>query len=101
MKDRELELEKNQFLIIANDKPGIRKLRYLSINPLQTQGLQTFISGKSKGIAVGLYREFPIKTIKPSWLSKYFSSEAIAGILSFISAFTAIVLEKILFPDNP
>ena len=101
MKDRELELETNQFLIVADDKPGIRKLRYLSINPLKPQGLQTFISGKSKGIAVGLYPEFPIKSIKPSWLSKYFSTEAIAGIISFISAFTAVVLEKILFPDNP
>ena len=82
-------------------KPGIRKLRYLSINPLKPQGLQTFISGKSKGIAVGLYPQFPIQSINPSWLSKYFSSEAIAAILSFISAFTAVVLEKIVFPDNP
>ena len=101
MKDKELELEKNQFLIVADDKPGIRKLRYLSINPLKPQGLQTFISGKSKGIAVGLYPQFPIQSINPSWLSKYFSSEAIAAILSFISAFTAVVLEKIVFPDNP
>ena len=101
MKGQELELEKNQFLIINDDKPGIRKLRYLSINPLKPQGLQTFISGESKGIAIGLYPEFPIETIQPSWLSKYVSPDAIAGILSFISAFTAVILEKILFPDNP
>ena len=101
MKAEELKLENNQFLIIADDKPGIRKLRYLDLNPLKPQGLQTFISGKSKGIAVGLYPQFPIETIEPSWLSKYFSTEAIAALLSFISAFTAIVLEKLLFPDNP
>ena len=100
MKGEELKLEKNQFLIINDNKPGIRKLRYLSINPLKPQGLQTFISGESKGIAVGLYPEFPIESIEPSWLSKYFSPDAIAGIISFISAFTAVVLEKILFPDN-
>lgn len=101
MKDKTIELKNNQFLIISDDKPGIRKLRYLSINPLKNRGLQTFISGKSRGVAVGLYPQFPIEKIAPSRLSKYFSSEAIAAILSFISAFTAVALEKIFFSDNP
>ena len=100
MKDKDLNLENNQFLIVTDDKPGIRKLRYLSINPQKPPSLRTFISGKSRGIAVGLYPQFPIKSINPSWLSKYFPSEAITAILSFISAFTAVVLEKIVFPDN-
>ncbi len=51
MHRQDLNLEKNQFLIVADDKPGIRKLRYLSINPQQPPSLTTFISGKSKGIA--------------------------------------------------
>ena len=100
MNNQDLNLEKNHFLIVADDKPGIRKLRYLSINPQQPPSLTTLISGKSKGIAAGLYPQFPIAEIKPSLLSKYFSSEAIAAILSFFSAFTALVLQKIVFPDN-
>ncbi|MDJ0904250.1 MAG: hypothetical protein QNJ55_36250 [Xenococcus sp. MO_188.B8] len=101
MNNQDLKLEPKQLLIVIDNNPGIRKLLYLSINPLKPQGLQTFISGKSKGLATGLSTEFPIESIQPSWLSKYFSTEAIAGIISFISAFTAVVLEKILFPDNP
>ena len=34
MNNQDLELEANQFLIVADDKPGIRKFRYISINPL-------------------------------------------------------------------
>ena len=101
MKDQELELTDKQFLIVSNDDPGIRKLRYLTINSLKPQSLQTFISGESKGIAIGLYPKFPIESIEPSWLAKYFSTNAIAGILSLISAFTAVVLEKIIPSDNP
>ena len=101
MNDREIKLQANQFLVVTDGKPGIRKLRHLSIHPQNPQGLNTLISGKSKGIAVGLFPQFPIQSINPSWLSKYFSSEAIAAILSFVAAFTAVVLEKILFPDKP
>lgn len=101
MHRQDLNLEKNQFLIVADDKPGIRKLRYLSINPQQPPNLTTFISGKSKGIATGLYPQFPIAQIQPSLLAKYLSSEAIAAVLSFFSAFTALVIEKVLFKDNP
>ena len=101
MHRQDLNLEKNQFLIVADDKPGIRKLRYLSINPQKPPSLTTFISGKSKGIATGLYPQFPIAQIQPSLLAKYLSSEAIAAVLSFFSAFTALVIEKVLFKDNP
>ncbi|MEM8721439.1 MAG: hypothetical protein AAGE84_19460 [Cyanobacteria bacterium P01_G01_bin.39] len=100
MHDQDLNLEKNQFLIVADDKPGIRKLRYLDIKPNKPLSLTTLVSGKSKGIAVGLYPQFPIAAIRPSLLSKYLSSEAIAAILSFFSAFTALAIERVLFQDN-
>ncbi len=100
MHDKELNLEKNQFLIVADEKPGIKKLRYLSINPKQPPSLRTLISGKSKGIAAGLYPQFPIAEIKPSLLSQYLSSGAIAAILGSLSTFTLLTLEKIIFRDN-
>ena len=96
MNNQDLNLEQKQLLIVIDNNPGIRKLLYLSINPLDPQGLQTYISGKSKGLATGLSSEFPIESIKPSWLSKYFSTEAIAAILGFMTAVTILALEKIL-----
>ena len=100
MYNQDLNLEKNQFLIISDDKPGIRKLRYLSINPQQSPSLKTLISGKSKGIAAGLYPQFPIAQIKPGLLSQYLSSGAIAAILGSLSTFTLLTLEKIIFRDG-
>ena len=93
-------MRQNQFLIVADDKPGIRKLRYLAIKPDKPSGVTTFISGKSQGIAVGLYPQFPIAEIKPSLLSQYLSSEAIAAILGSLATFTILVLEKIMFRDD-
>lgn len=101
MHNQNLNLEKNQFLIVTDNKPGIRKLRYLSINPKQFPSLSTLISGKSKGIAAGLYPQFPIAEIKPSLLSQYLSSGAIAAILGSLSTFTLLTLEKIIFKDSP
>ncbi|MEM7556119.1 MAG: hypothetical protein AAF378_18865 [Cyanobacteria bacterium P01_A01_bin.84] len=83
MHDQDLNLEKNQFLIVTDDQPGIRKLRYLAIKSDNPSGLTTLISGKSKGIAVGLYPQFPIVEIRPSLLSKYLSSEAITLRVAF------------------
>ena len=99
MHDQDLNLKKNQFLIVADDKPGIRKLRYLSINHKQPASLNTLISGKSKGIAAGLYPQFLIAQIKPNLLSQYLSSEAIAALLGSLSTFTLLTLEKIIFRE--
>jgi len=63
--------------------------------------LTTLISGESTGIAAGLYSQFAIAQIKPSLLTKYLSSEAIAAILGSLSAFTILALEKIIFKDAP
>ncbi|MBW4660515.1 MAG: hypothetical protein KME15_17730 [Drouetiella hepatica Uher 2000/2452] len=99
MQRQSLQLKENQFLIIAS-KPGIRKLRYIQIHPQSPQGLQTLVSGESQGIKVGLYPQFPIQSIEPSWLSKHFSQEAINAILAFIAALTGVLLPR-LFPEPP
>ena len=101
MHNQDLNLEKNQFLIVDDDQPGIRKLRYLSINPKQPPSLTTFISGESTGIAAGLYPQFAIAEIRPSLLSQFLSSEAIAAILGSLATFTILTLEKIIFKDVP
>ncbi|NEO31452.1 MAG: hypothetical protein F6K36_13655 [Symploca sp. SIO3C6] len=100
MKNKTLKLQENQFLIVFSDKPGIRKLRYIQIKTKPTQGLQTLISGESEGIAVGLYPEFPVESIKPSWLSKNLSQEGINALLAFIAALTGVLLPS-LFPETP
>ena len=91
----------NQFLIVQSETPGIRKIRDIQITSQPPKGLRTLISGESKGIAVGLYPEFPVQSIEPSWLSKHLSQEAVNSLLAFIGALTAILLLPRLFPDPP
>jgi hypothetical protein len=100
MKEQMMDIQPEQFLIIPSGQAGVRRLRSIRINLKSPQGLQTLISGESNSIAVGLYPEFPVQTIKPSWLSKYLSQEAINALLAFIGAFTAILYPR-LFPESP
>jgi hypothetical protein len=103
-----LELQPDQFLLVLPEKPRlpfsatseIQKLRYIQINTQSPQGLRTLFSGHAAGIAAGLYSEFPVQKIEPSWLSQYLSDEAIAAILGFITAFTGIFFPR-LFPEPP
>jgi hypothetical protein len=99
MGSQTIELQPNQFLIPLSKQPGIYKLRNIQINPLSPQGLKTVFLGESKGIAVGLYPEFPLQKIEPTWLSKYLSQEATNSILAFIAAFTGILLPR-LFSES-
>lgn len=97
-----IKLEKNQFLITNSPKTAIKKIRSLTItnNPKLPKGIQTFITGKTNSIAVGLYRDFPVESIQPNLLSKHLSSEAITAIITFITTLTAVFLPR-LFPDSP
>ncbi|AFY58899.1 hypothetical protein Riv7116_6572 [Rivularia sp. PCC 7116] len=95
MNTQVMELQPEQFLIIPSKQPGIRKLRSVSINSKSSQGLQTLFSGESQSIAVGLYPEFPVQTIKPSWLSKYLSPEAVSALLAFFAALTGVLLPRL------
>lgn len=98
MGSQSMKLQSDQFLILPPNQTGIRKLRYIQINPQSPEGLRSLISGKSNNIAVGLYPEFPVQKIELSWLSKYFSQEAISAFLALIGAFTGIFLPR-LFPE--
>jgi hypothetical protein len=101
-----LEIQPDQFLLVLPEKPrfpssgtpGIQKLRYIQIHPQSPQGLQTLFSGHAEGIAAGLYTEFPVQKIEPSWLSQYLSNDAISALLGFITAFTGILFPR-LFPE--
>jgi hypothetical protein len=96
MRDRTIQVQERQFLTIQKG-PGIRKLLRVQIHP---QGLRVFFSGKSTGLAVGLYRQFPVESIEPKWLSRYLSQEAFSGIVGLLTAFTAILFPR-LFPPPP
>jgi hypothetical protein len=99
LEGNKLELQEQQFLIINDPQPGIRKIRSLQIYPEEPQGLRTFITGESRGIAVGLYPNFPVQSLKPSLLSKYLSQEAVNALLALLGAFTGIFLPR-LFPEK-
>ncbi len=94
-----VKLQADQFLLFS-EEPGIRKLRFIRIHPNSPKGLQVIFSGRSKAIEVGLHPQFPVQSIKPSWLSQFFSPEAVNAIVTFISAVTAIFLPR-LIPESP
>lgn len=111
MMGQSLKLQPRQFLIIpteeefdkpncrmsATENPGIQRLRDIRLNLKDPKGLQTLISGESKCLAIGLYREFPTQSIEPSWLLKYLPQEGINAIYTLIGAFTGILFPR-LFP---
>ncbi|WP_048314567.1 hypothetical protein, partial [Crocosphaera watsonii] len=97
-----IELEKNQFLTTKSPETAIIKIRSLTITnyPKLPPGIQTFITGETNSISVGLYPDFPVESIQPNLLSKHLSSEAITAIITFITTLTAVFLPR-LFPDSP
>ncbi|ARV60417.1 hypothetical protein BZZ01_18860 [Nostocales cyanobacterium HT-58-2] len=95
-----MELQPEQFLIIPPKEVGIRRLRSIRIHPNSPQGLQTLISGETRGIAVGLYPAFPVQKIEPSWLSKHISQDAVNALLTFLGALNGILLPRLL-PESP
>jgi hypothetical protein len=100
LEDKTLSLQEKQFLIVDQPETAIRKLRSLQLHPQDPQGIQTFISGKSQEVAVGLYPEFPVQSLQPSFLSKYLSQEAINTILSFIGALFGFFLPYFFTREN-
>ncbi|MDJ0730714.1 MAG: hypothetical protein QNJ33_12050 [Crocosphaera sp.] len=95
-----IKLEKNQFLVIDSQQSAIKKIRSLTIHPELPKGIQTFITGETNSIAVGLYPDFPVESIQPNLLSKHLSSEAITALITFITTLTGIFLPR-LFPESP
>lgn len=93
-----MQLQPKQFLV-PQSKPGIQKLRYIQPHANSPQGLQTRFAGQSSGIATGLYPEFPVQKIEPSWLSRYLSQEGVNALLAFIAGLTGVLLPR-LFPSS-
>jgi hypothetical protein len=92
MTDKSLEIKQNQFLLISG-KPGIQRLRSIAIQPESPSGLQVRFVGKDNQVEVGLDPEFPVRKIKPLWISSLgFSSDSIIALLSFCATIIGVLL---------
>lgn len=99
--DKTLEFQREQFLVLADRSPGFQRLRSLSIDPKNPIGWSLLASGESTEISAGLSPRFPVQAIKsPTVLATWLNSEAFAGIVGLLSAFTGIFIPR-LFPDRP
>ncbi|HAG81702.1 MAG TPA: hypothetical protein DCL61_11155 [Cyanobacteria bacterium UBA12227] len=94
MAEQELELKPNQFLIPG--KPGINLLRYLQVQLQPPQGLQVRFSGRSEGIEAGLDPNFMVDSIRPSFLAKYLTRNAISALISFCGGIVGALLPLLL-----
>ena len=92
MTDKSLEIKQNQFLLISG-QPGIQRLRSIAIKPESPSGLQVRFVGKDQEVAVGLDPQFPVRKIKPLWISTFgFSSDSIVALLSFCATIIGFLL---------
>lgn len=92
MTDTSLEIKQNQFLLISG-QPGIQRLRSIEIRPEYPPGLQVRFVGKDNQVEVGLDPEFPVRKIKPLWISSFgFSSDFIIALLSFSATIIGVLL---------
>lgn len=96
MAEQDLEVKPNQFLMIG--EPGIELIRYFQIKSKPTPGLEVRFSGKSKEIGVGLDPKFIVDSIRPNFLTKYLSKDAITVLLSFCAAVAGSLL-SLLFAN--
>jgi hypothetical protein len=94
-----IDLQADQFLIIPSSEPGISKIRYIRHNLKAPFGLSVSFTGNSKGIATGLYPEFPVQEVKPNLLSRV-PQEVVNAILSFLAALFAVLLPQLLPKQN-
>ena len=92
MTDKSLEIKQNQFLLISG-KPGIQRLRSIEIQPESPSGLQVRFVGKDNQVEVGIDPQFPVRKIKPLWISSLgFSSDSIIALLSFCATIIGFLL---------
>ncbi|MBD2485371.1 hypothetical protein [Planktothrix sp. FACHB-1365] len=99
MTDKSLEIKQNQFLLISG-KPGIQRLRSIEIQPESPAGLQVRFVGKANQVEVGLDPEFPVRKIKPLWISTLgFSSDSIVALLSFCATVIGFLLPYLFIPS--
>ncbi|MBD2607930.1 hypothetical protein H6G81_26285 [Scytonema hofmannii FACHB-248] len=94
MAEQELELKANQFLITG--KPGIEFLAKIGVRSQPPQGLQVRFSGRSEGIEIGLDPNFIVDSIRPSFLAKYLTKDAISALISFCGGVAGALLPLLL-----
>ncbi|MGL6137953.1 MAG: hypothetical protein ACRC2M_11710 [Planktothrix sp.] len=92
MTDKSLEIQQNQFFLISG-QPGIERLRSIQIQPESPSGLQVRFVGKTNQVEVGIDPKFPVRKIKPLWISSLgFSSDSIVALLSFCATIIGFLL---------
>ena len=92
MTDKSLEIQQNQFFLISG-QPGIERLRSIEIQPESPSGLQVRFVGKTNQVEVGIDPQFPVRKIKPLWISSLgFSSDSIIALLSFCATIIGFLL---------
>ncbi|MBW4569571.1 MAG: hypothetical protein KME31_16550 [Tolypothrix carrinoi HA7290-LM1] len=94
MAEQELELKPNQFFITG--KPGIELLAKMRVRSQAPQGLQVRFSGRSEGIEIGLDPKFIVDSIRPSFLAKYLTKDAISALISFCGGVAGALLPLLL-----
>lgn len=94
MAEQELELKPNQFFITG--KPGIELLAKMRVRSQAPQGLQVRFSGRSEGIEIGLDPNFIVDSIRPSFLAKYLTKDAISALISFCGGVAGALLPLLL-----
>ena len=94
MAEQELELKPNQFFITG--KPGIELLAKMRVRSQPPQGLQVRFSGRSEGIEIGLDPNFIVDSIRPSFLAKYLTKDAISALISFCGGVAGALLPLLL-----
>ncbi|MCF3606716.1 hypothetical protein L2E81_25295 [Planktothrix agardhii 1033] len=92
MTDEFLEIKQNQFFLISG-QPGIERLRSIAIKPESPSRLQVRFVGKDNQVKVGIDPQFPVRKIKPFWISSFgFSSDFIIALLSFSATIIGVLL---------
>lgn len=94
MAEQELELKPNQFFLTG--KPGVKLVNKIQVRSQSPQGLQVRFSGRSEGLEIGLDPNFIVDSIRPSFLAKYLTKDAISVLLSFCGGVVGALLPLLL-----
>ncbi|MFM2063442.1 MAG: hypothetical protein RLZZ507_3112 [Cyanobacteriota bacterium] len=101
MAEQDREIKENQFLMGEDtNKPlNIQLIRNLKIIS-EKKGIEARFSGKTKQIQIGLDQDFPVSSIKGSWLDGVLPRDAIIALFSFGAATVANLLSWLFTNTN-
>ncbi|MBD2300330.1 hypothetical protein [Nostoc sp. FACHB-190] len=104
MAEQEREIKQGQFLMAAKpDMPlDIRLIRHIQILP--KKGLEVRFVGKTQQINIGLDKNFPVSSIKGSFLDGILPRDTIIAVFSFtagmITSLLTYIIENASKPDS-